>query len=387
MLANPPFGVEWKKVETQIRAEAETKGFNGRFGAGLPRINDGSFLFLQHMISKMKPPEEGGSRLAIVFNGSTLFAGAAGSGESEIRRWIIENDWLEAVVALPDQLFYNTGISTYFWIVTNRKSPKRHGKIQLVDARDYFVKMRKSLGEKRKEVSPDQIETITRLYGDFSEGDQVKIFPNEAFGYMRITVERPLRLRWEITERTISAVDATKLVTKAGAQLRETLRQCLTEHLGATAATEPAMMKKIRPDLARLRLPAALEKALYGALAVRDDRVPAITDRKGNSEPDPDLRDYENVPLPTIPFSFASDPTDQLNGPEFLAAVSDYMKTDVLPYVPDAWVDADKTKIGYEIPLTRHFYKYVRPRPLTQIDAEIKALEAEIQFLLADVAE
>ena len=177
LLANPPFGVEWKKVEDEVRKEAETKGFNGRFGAGLPRINDGSFLFLQHMISKMKRPEEGGSRVAIVFNGSPLFTGAAGSGESEIRRWIIENDWLEAVVALPDQLFYNTGISTYFWIVTNRKAPERRGKVQLVDAREYFVKMRKSLGEKRKEISDEQIEEITRLYGDFAEGREGQDLP------------------------------------------------------------------------------------------------------------------------------------------------------------------------------------------------------------------
>src|SRR6266568_7590357 len=174
MLANPPFGVEWKKVEDAVKKEAQTKGFAGRFGAGLPRINDGSFLFLQHMISKVKPREEGGSRLAIVFNGSPLFTGGAGSGESEIRRWIIENDWLEAVVALPDQLFYNTGISTYFRIVTNRKREERRGKVQLVDARDYFVKMRKSLGEKRKKISTEQIDEITRLYGELVEGDRVK---------------------------------------------------------------------------------------------------------------------------------------------------------------------------------------------------------------------
>ncbi len=210
LLANPPFGVEWKKVENEVRREAESKGFNGRFGAGLPRINDGSFLFLQHMIGKMKRPEDGGSRLAIVFNGSPLFTGAAGSGESEIRRWIIENDWLEAVVALPDQLFYNTGISTYFWVVTNRKSPERQGKVQLVDAREYWVKMRKSLGEKRKEISAEQIEEITRLYGDFEEGEKVKIFPNEAFGFLRIAVERPLRLRWEITEETLLRVLAAE---------------------------------------------------------------------------------------------------------------------------------------------------------------------------------
>ena len=213
-LANPPFGVEWKKVEREIRDEADKLGFEGRFGAGLPRINDGSFLFLQHMISKLKRPEEGGGRLAIVFNGSPLFTGGAGSGESEIRRWIIENDWLEGIVALPDQLFYNTGISTYFWIVTNRKRPERRGKVQLVDARELFTKMRKSLGEKRKEISEDQIEEIARLYGDFTEGERVKILPNEAFGFQRITVERPLRLRYEVTEATLPAIEASTGWTK-----------------------------------------------------------------------------------------------------------------------------------------------------------------------------
>src|SRR5436190_13719104 len=210
MLSNPPFGVEWKKIEAQVKDERDTLGHDGRFGAGLPRINDGSFLFLQHMISKMKPAEQGGSRIAIVFNSSTLFTGAAGSGESEIRRWIIENDWLDAVVAVPDQLFYNTGISTYIWLVTNRKTEKRRGKVQLIDARELFVRMRKSLGDKRKEISPEQIEEITNLYGDFSEGDRVKILPTESFGSQRITVERPLRLRWEITDLTAAELAATK---------------------------------------------------------------------------------------------------------------------------------------------------------------------------------
>jgi len=214
LIANPPFGVEWKKVEKAVRDEHESKGFAGRFGAGLPRINDGSFLFLQHMISKMKTPEQGGSRVAIVFNGSPLFTGAAGSGESEIRRWIIENDWLEAVVALPDQLFYNTGISTYFWIVTDRKAPERRGKVQLIDARDLSQKMRKSLGEKRKQLSDDHIAEITKLYGAFEVSDQVKILPNEFFGFLRVTVERPLRLRWEITDDTLAAIRADKRLAK-----------------------------------------------------------------------------------------------------------------------------------------------------------------------------
>ena len=212
--------MEWKKVADSVRHEHESLGFAGRYGAGLPRINDGSFLFLQHMTSKMRPPEQGGSRLAIVFNGSPLFTGAAGSGESEIRRWIIEHDWLEAVVALPDQLFYNTGISTYFWIVTNRKSPNRRGKVQLIDARDSFTKMRKSLGGKRKEVSDAQIAEIVRLYGNFdqqhSNDDEarVKIFPTESFGFLRITVERLLRLRWEVTDASADALLADKKLAR-----------------------------------------------------------------------------------------------------------------------------------------------------------------------------
>jgi type I restriction enzyme M protein len=314
LLANPPFGVEWKKVDTAVRGEHKNLGFGGRFGAGLPRINDGSLLFLQHMISKMKPVTEGGTRLAIVFNGSPLFTGAAGSGESEIRRWIIENDWLEAVVALPDQLFYNTGISTYFWIVTNRKRPERRGKVQLVDARELFVKMRKSLGEKRKQVSAEQIAEIVRLYGDFTEGDRVKILPNESFGFQRITVERPL--------------------------------------LG-------------------------------------DDGKP-VTDRKGVPKRDASLRDQENVPLPAgTPVWDQADEgaAKRLGDPAHRAAVDAYVEAEVLPWVPDAWVDHAKTKIGYEIPLTRHFYRYAPPRPVVEIDAEIKALEVRIQELLAEVTE
>jgi type I restriction enzyme M protein len=232
MLANPPFGVEWKKSEVPIRLEAEKLGFSGRFGAGLPRINDGSFLFLQHMISKMKPVSEGGSRIAIVFNGSPLFTGAAGSGESEIRRWIIEQDWLEAVVALPDSLFYNTNISTYFWVVTNRKSPERRGKVQLVDARDFWIKMRKSMGDKRKEISSTQIEEITRLYANFTEGEKVKIFDNTAFGFQRITVERPLQLRWEVTEDTIIQATATKAWEKFAAEDREDRPEADTPEAG-----------------------------------------------------------------------------------------------------------------------------------------------------------
>ena len=386
LLANPPFGVEWKKVEAEVRKEAETRGFNGRFGAGLPRINDGSFLFLQHMISKMKTPEEGGSRVAIVFNGSPLFTGAAGSGESEIRRWIIENDWLEAVVALPDQLFYNTGISTYFWIVTNRKAPERRGKVQLVDARAYFVKMRKSLGEKRKEISNTQIDEITRLYGDFAQGDKVKIFPNEAFGFLRITVDRPLRLRWEVTDETIAAVLAAKPIQKLPDGVQLALRDVLAAHRGARFAKEREAVKALGPAVSGLSLGAPAQKGIWSGLAARDEEAPIIADRRGNPQPDSNLRDSENVPLPEVPVSFVEDPTERFATLEYRTAVDDYMRDEVLPYVVDVWVDHDRTKIGYEIPLTRHFYNYVPPRPLEEIDAEIKELEDEIQRLLTEVA-
>jgi type I restriction enzyme M protein len=381
MLANPPFGVEWKKVEETVRAEHETRGFAGRFGAGLPRINDGSFLFLQHMLSKMKPPEEGGSRLAIVFNGSPLFSGAAGSGESEIRRWIIENDWLEAIVALPDQLFYNTGISTYFWVLTNRKRPERRGKVQLIDARDQWVKMRKSLGDKRKEISADQIAQITRLYADFTEGERVKILPNESFGFQRITVERPLRLRWEVTAETAERLAATKQWAKLTPDHQHDVTARLTELVGVSTTERSVMATKLGP------LPKAIEKQTWDALAVADPEAPVVTNRKGEPEADPALRDNENVPLPAIPVTWTADPTERLASIEYRSAVEDYMAAEVLPYVADAWVDHTKTKIGYEIPLTRHFYKYVPPRPLAEIDAEIKALEAEIQELLREVTE
>jgi type I restriction enzyme M protein len=379
LLANPPFGVEWKKVERVVRDERDRLGFDGRFGAGLPRINDGSLLFLQHMISKLKRPEEGGGRLAIVFNGSPLFSGGAGSGESEIRRWIIENDWLEGIVALPDQLFYNTGIGTYFWIVTNRKRPERRGRVQLLDARDSFVKRRKSLGEKRKDISPEQIDEITRLYGAFEESEQVRILPNESFGYLRITVERPLRLRYEVTDATLPAIEAS-----AGWQkLTELDRKAVVDRLSALNGNSTID----RAELARQLdpLPKAIEKPTLEALGVRDPEAPVISDRKGNPESDPELRDNENVPLPGPVGEFDEDLSERLHSASYREAVEAYMKAEVLPHVPDAWIDYSKTKIGYEIPLTRHFYRYVPPRSLGEIDTEIRALEEDIQRLLREV--
>ncbi|MEM9034575.1 MAG: class I SAM-dependent DNA methyltransferase [Actinomycetota bacterium] len=392
LLANPPFGVEWKKVKDEVIAEHEQLGFAGRFGAGTPRINDGSFLFLQHMISKMKTPEQGGSRLAIVFNGSPLFTGAAGSGESEIRRWIIENDWLEAVVALPDQLFYNTGISTYFWIVTNRKTPNRRGQVQLIDARDSFTKMRKSLGEKRKEVAEDQVAEIVRLYGNFdhqeSEADEarVKIFPNESFGFLRITVERPLRLRWEVTDDTIEALKEDKKFAK----LDEPAQATIVDRVRDLAGPIPgqALTEAVRLAMSDAGVKGKpLQTAIVDAFAVSDPEAEVFTDEKGNPEPDSNLRDNENVPLPPDRVRYEPDPAERLATDTYVKAVEQYAEAEVHPYVPDAWVHHTKTKIGYEIPLTRHFYVYTPPRPLEEIDAEIKQLETEIQALLAEVTE
>ncbi len=387
LLANPPFGVEWKKIERAVRDEHDAKGFAGRFGAGLPRINDGSFLFLQHMIDKMKPVDQGGSRVAIVFNGSPLFTGGAGSGESEIRRWIIENDWLEAVVALPDQLFYNTGISTYFWIVTNRKSPERRGKVQLVDARGLWQKMRKSLGEKRKELSAGHIAEITRLYGAFEEDERVKILPNEAFGFLRVTVERPLQPRWEITDDTLALVRGDKKLAKLHLGILDTLIEALATHTGLSDADRQAVAEAVDPILQAAGLTGPQQKAVWNALAVRDSEAPLITNRKGEPEPDPHLRDQENVPLPQMRLGYEEDPGGRRDTVEYRSAVDDHLATEIHPYVPDAWIDHAKTKIGYEIPVTRHFYKYVPPRPLAEIDGEIKQLEAEIQELLNEVTE
>ena len=389
MLANPPFGVEWKKVKDEVEAEHETLGYKGRFGAGLPRINDGSFLFLQHMISKMKPVEQGGSRLAIVFNGSPLFTGAAGSGESEIRRWILENDWLEGIVALPEQLFYNTGISTYFWVLSNRKSAERKGKVALVDAREMYVKMRKSLGNKRREISTEQLVTITNLYSDAltvggNEHPQVKVFNTTDFGFKRITVERPLRLRFEVSDDTVAAFKESKAYRALGVPAKgkgdaipalhdaERQQTAVLEVLGSLVGTNEPSRKDFAARLnqrfvaAGVARDARVEKAIWDAISVPDAEGELQTDREGNPLADSDLRDNENVPLSE--------------------GIGNYVKREVLPHVPDAWIDRDKTKVGFEIPFTRHFYVYTPPRPLAQIDAEIKQLEAEIQGLLGEVA-
>ncbi len=416
MLANPPFGVEWKQQQKSIEHEAESLGYHGRFGAGLPRINDGSLLFLQHMLAKMRAPHEGGSRIGIVFNGSPLFTGDAGSGESNIRQWIIENDWLEAVVALPDQLFYNTGISTYLWVLTNRKEPRRKGKVQLIDARRFHVKMPKSLGNKRNKLGdptdrasePDQIGDITRLFGNFHDGETrrfaeedpisrqplerlrvvSKVFDNADFGFHKITVERPLRLNFQATPERIARLETERGFnhlassnkknekarldeTEAGQHRQDEIRKLLARFAEAHGATLYQDRRAFLTDLrevdraAGVRLSAPELKAVLGALGERDESAEICRDRDGRPEPDPELRDSESVPLKE--------------------GIIEYFQREVLPHVPDAWIDESKTRVGYEIPLNRHFYRYEPPRSLEVIEQDIKMLETEILALLKEV--
>jgi type I restriction enzyme M protein len=367
MLSNPPFGVEWKKVEKDIKEEAKTLGLSGRFGAGLPRVSDGSLLFVQHMISKFNRNGDP-SRLAVVLNGSPLFTGSAGSGESEIRRWIIESDWLEAIVALPTDMFYNTGIATYIWIITNQKKPQRKGKVQLINATEFHSPMRKSLGSKRKQIAAEQIKTIAELFGNFEENEQSKIFDNSDFGYQRITVERPLKLNFKVDGERLERLSENKAFTK----LDETEQQAITRALESLSErglylNRDTFSKDMEKALkqAQIKAGAPLKKAILSALSEHDENAEVCTDNKGNPEPDSELRDYENVPLKEN--------------------IDTYFQREVIPHVPDAWIDYDKTKVGYEIPFNRHFYKYVPPRPLEEIDAELDQVTAEILELLQEV--
>ena len=392
-LTNPPFGVDWKRQQKAIRRERDQRGFDGRFGAGLPRITDGSLLFLQHMIDKFEPvaPAERkhGSRLAIVFSGSPLFTGGAGSGESDIRRWIIENDWLEAIIALPEQMFYNTGIGTYVWIVTNRKEKRRRGKIQLLDARQCYVPMRRSLGDKRRKLgepgdgtpetpAPDHIAEIVRLYGDFADGDRSKLFDNQDFGYTRVTVERPLRLRYQMTfddkTRFLDAcpelLDDVQAIDKALGRkphrdwngVWRRIEALLDQRGSWWRAPEKKIFRDVftQTDADVEPVLAATGRLRSRARAGRSGKIDAAA-----YEPDPALRDFENVPLKVD--------------------VDDYFEREVHPHVPDAWMDRSRDKVGYEINFNRHFYRYQSPRPLTEIDAELKEAEAEVLRLLREV--
>lgn len=385
MLSNPPYGVDWKKYADAIRAEAAELGMSGRFGAGLPRISDGQLLFLQHMIAKMRDDEQG-SRIGIVMNGSPLFTGGAGSGESEIRRWMLENDLVEAIIALPTDLFYNTGIQTYVWLLSNRKDPARRGKVQLIDASGerFWKSMRKSLGSKRREITEEACDEIARIYsdllnGDGEWGDVSRIFATTDFGYREIRVERPLKLAFAVTPEAIETLQAAKPFQKLDEADQAAVLEALQTELPAgqrwldRSAFEKALGKAFRTQ--GIKIGASVKKAILSALSERDEEAQVCTDKNGNPEPDTELRDHELVPL----------------GEDW----QDYVQREVLPFVPDAWVDEAYTdaqdgevgRVGYEINFNRYFYKYVPPRPLVEIDAELKALEAEIAGLLREVVE
>ncbi len=398
MLSNPPFGVDWKKAEKKIRDEHEKQGWSGRFGAGLPPISDGSLLFLQHMVSKMKH-NAGGSRIAVVFNGSPLFSGGAGSGPSEIRRWLLENDLLETIVALPDQLFYNTGISTYIWIVTDRKADERRGRVQLINAsggqfgdkdNPFYVKMLRSLGNKRKLISePDlednpnakpQITVITQLYADLAPGPFCKLFNTTDFGYRRITIERPLRLRFQVRALTTDEFIALKKSKNANQIDVQDWLDTLRDEFGLDVYTDyNKVRKRIRNLMSSPALSTPAAMAVVNLLCQTDPDAAKVRKEKLKAddpapfEVDADLRDFENVPL--------------------LDDINTYFEREVKPHVPDAWIDTKKCDerdgqvgiVGYEINFTRYFYEYKAPRSLAQIKAEILALEEETAGMIQQI--
>jgi type I restriction enzyme M protein len=383
MLSNPPYGVDWKKYQEPIREEADTAGKDGRFGAGLPRISDGQLLFLQHMISKMRD-DEAGSRIGIVMNGSPLFTGGAGSGESEIRRWMLENDWIEAIVALPTDLFYNTGIQTYVWLLTNRKRKERRGKVQLIDASGerFWKPMRKNLGSKRREIRDDARETIAHIFHEMANGggpwaEVSKTFDTTDFGYREIKIERPLRLNFQASVERIERLKLAKPLLKLDPAEQDDVLNVVTNRLSDALfkdrrSFEAALTKAFKG--AGVKIGAPVKKAILTALSERDETAAICRDVDGNPEPDSELRDYELVPL----------------NEDWKA----YVAREVTPFVSDAWVDqtyrddADKGvgRVGYEINFNRYFYRYVAPRPLAEIDAELKTLETDIANLLKEVA-
>ncbi|MHB8559937.1 MAG: type I restriction-modification system subunit M [Thermoplasmataceae archaeon] len=385
ILSNPPFGKDWRQDQKFIEDEHE-RGFSGRFGAGLPRIDDGQFLFLQHMISKMHSPESGErTRIAIVFNGSPLFTGDAGSGESEIRRWIIENDYLDAIIAMPDQLFYNTNINTYLWILNSRKGDARREKVSLIDARDLFVVMKKNLGQKRKEIFHDQISEITDLYLHNMENGRIKIFDNSDFGYRKITVDRPLRLRFDVNEENIARINEEKVFQGKKNQAKliepseetELIKNAIMSLTGRKFTSRVEFEKELETILKGngVRISATQWKSIFKIFGTRDDNAEIVRDKNGNPEPDTESRDYENVPLKED--------------------INKYFEREVKPFVPDAWINTDVRdqkdgkigKVGYEISFNRYFYKFVSPRPLEEIDADLKKLGNEIIDLLGEITE
>ena len=405
MIANPPYGKDWKRDQDAVQNEHD-RGAAGRFGPGLPRISDGQLLFLQHMLAHVKAPAQGGSRVAIIMNGSPLFTGDAGSGESEIRRWILENDLLEALIALPEQLFYNTGIATYVWVLTNRKRPERRGTVQLIDATAFWVLLRKSLGAKRREVPFDRKQDILRLLADFEDaatrkvvqdGEQrevvvSRVYPTTHFGFRKITVERPLRLDFEASSERIARLDDRRAFANLAVSRKKGAARAKDEEAGRKKQAAIRALLRSLPDTlfldravfegelaeavrrAKLNLAAPIRKAILSALSERNDEAEICRDRDGRPDPDPELRDSENVPL--------------------REDVESFFEREVKPHVPDAWIDANRRDpqdgeigiVGYEINFNRYFYEYRPPRPLEEIEADIQQVEKEIMAMLREVA-
>ena len=417
LIANPPYGKDWKRDQGAVRDEHE-RGAAGRFGPGLPRISDGQTLFLLHMLARAKAPEEGGARIAIIMNGSPLFTGDAGSGESEIRRFILEHDLLEALIALPEQLFYNTGIATYVWLLSNRKVPVRRGKVQLIDATSFWSPMRRSLGDKRREVPPEKAADVLKLLVDFEDGatrmvakdgkeeERVvsRVYPTTQFGYRRITVERPLRLNFQASPERIARLkeqrgfqNLAKSKKRGEAGAREeaegrSRQQAVLAFLGGMPDTLYQDRKLFLAELtsaageAGIRLPAAVRNAILVALGERDEKAEICRSEDDTSEPDPNLRDTERVPLPE-----GEDPTDGDGVPKSVRA---FFAREVLPHVSDAWIDTARRDhrdgqvgaVGYEINFNRYFYRYTPPRPLEEIEADIQSIEKDILDMLKDMS-
>lgn len=378
IISNPPYGRDWELDKEAVEAEAEL-GYGGRFGAGTPRKSDGQLLFIQHMISKMKPKEK--SRIAVITNGSPLFTGDAGSGESEIRRWILENDYLEALVALPDQLFFNTGINTFIWILTNEKSINRKGKVQLIDARNEYINLKKNLGNKRYELSHKNINNILSYYNTFEDSNKVKIFNNEDFGYTKITVERPMQLNYIVNEDRLKnlyaysqfkklAVSKSKNVEIKekeeldGKQKQEDIKNALRRISNKKYYNWDDFEAKVKIVLNPFDLKPAFIKSVIEKLSQHDDTANYVTDKKGKPKADTNLRDTEKIPL-------------AMN-------IDEYFEEEVLKYHPDAWIDTKRDKVGYEINFTQYFYVYEPPRPVEEIEDDIKKITAEIQELLME---
>ena len=418
-LMNPPFGVSWRKYSKEVKDEHKNQGFDGRFGAGTPRTSDGSLLFLQHLLSKMKEDEKG-SRMAIIFNGSPLFTGDANSGESEIRRWIIENDLLEGIVALPENLFYNTGIATYIWVLSNRKNedlekgPVRKDKIQLVDATEFYEDMRKSLGEKRHLISEKQIDEISRIYGDFQESEHCKIFDKEEFGYLKVRIERPLKLNFKISEERIKNIYSENKFSKLfdeeeynrleklsespdfkakqqkkldklkeGKELQEKILNRLRENKSDKLYKNREEFKEVLKEiLGDLDLKKSLMKAVRKGLAKRDETADYCK-KRGKIESDTDLRDYERIPFSHKVEEYKKDYSDFVEKEK--ENIRKYFENEVKPHVPEAWVDYSYTRVGYEMPFTRYFYEFEELEPSHEIKEDIEELESEINKTMKKV--